>query len=591
MFRSIRWRIGIPYVLLIVVTMTGLGLYLSNFMRQTYLNNLQAQLSAEARLASEIVTPSLANGDTSDALDQLAKTWASQIGTRVTIIARDGVVLGESHENRAEMDNHSDRPEILQASESGQGIITRYSQTLSDFLMYLAVPVMDGDRLIGYVRVALPLKEIEANIKHLQNTLLSITLLATFIAVLLAIWIPGRTMRPLRDLTQAATQISSGLLESASLTGQATLPTSNDEIGQLTRAFNNMAVQLRSQIEALETERSKIAAVLNVMTDGVVIVDSDGIIQLLNPAAESMFEVSQQTALGTSLMEALRDHQIAELWQRCQESGERQFTTIEIGTRNLYLHGAAASLGEMLPGNTLLLFQNLTRLRRLETVRRDFISNISHELRTPLASLKALTETLQEGALDDPQSARHFLERIETEVDALSLMVSELLELSRIESGRVPLKMTPSSPLTLITQAVERLRLQAERANLDLKVECREDLPLVLADEDRLVQVLVNLLHNAIKFTAEGGQIRVGAKEQDETVLFSVDDTGIGIPEEDLTRIFERFYKTDRARASGGTGLGLAISRHLVESHGGSIWAESVEGKGSSFYFTIARAI
>lgn len=590
MFSSIRWRIGIPYVLLILVTMTGLGLYLSTFLRQTYLDILETKLSAEARLASEIVGGVIEDPESYNNLDQLAKSWADELNARVTIIAKDGTVVGESHENRAEMDNHLERPEVVQAAETGQGISTRYSQTLGDFLMYLAVPVAEGEQINGFVRIALPLKEIEASITHLQNTLVSVTLIVSLIAILLAIWISGRTMLPLRKLTETASQISSGLMDTSSLTSEPIQTTSHDEIGQLTRAFNNMAVHLRTQIEALESERSKMAAVLGVMTDGVVIVDSSGTIQLLNPSAESMFEVTQQNALGTSLMEALRDHQIAELWQRCQESGELTFTTIEIGARNLYLQGIATSLGDVLPGSTLLLFQNLTRLKRLETVRRDFISNISHELRTPLASLKALTETLQEGALDDPPAAKRFLERMEIEVDALSLVVSELLELSRIESGRVPLKMTPASPCSLINQAIERLRLQADRAGLDIAVECSGDLPLVLADESRLIQVLVNILHNAIKFTPHGGKIRVEARSRENEILFVVKDTGVGIPSHEMSRIFERFYKTDRARASGGTGLGLAISRHLVETHGGQIWAESVESQGSSFCFTIPQA-
>ena len=505
MFRSIRWRIGLPYVLLIIITMIGLSIYLSNFLRQTYLANLETDLAAEARLASEIIVQYLSDDFSSEVVDQLAKTWAKEIGTRVTIIALDGTVVGESHENRAEMDNHINRPEVEQALESGQGISTRYSQTLGDYLMYVAVPAIKDGRVIGIVRVALPMSEIEATVQHLLNTLLSVTFMATIIAALLAIWIPGRTMKPLRDLTQAATKLSSGILDSNSLNDQPIQKESNDEIGQLTTAFNQMTTHLRTQIDALQTERCKMAAVLNVMTDGVLIVDSDGMIQLINPAAEDMFGVEEQSVLGSSLIKGLRIHQIAELWQLSKDSNERQFTIIEIAPKNMYLQAVATSLGDVLPGSSLLLFQDLTRIRRLETIRQDFISNISHELRTPLASLKALTETLREGALQDSTAAQHFLERIEIEVDALSLIVSELLELSRIESGRVPLKMTAISPITLVAQAIERLQLQAERAEIDLKVECPQDLPAILADENRLVQELVNNLQNAIKFTPQGG--------------------------------------------------------------------------------------
>ncbi len=351
-----------------------------------------------------------------------------------------------------------------------------------------------------------------------------------------------------------------------------------------------MAVQLHSQIEALETERSKMAAVLSEMTDGVLIADGQGRVQLLNPAAEHMFGVRASEAMGRTLAEVLRQHQMVELWQKCHQSGETQSATIELTGNRLYLQAVATPLGESLPGSILLLFQNLTRIRQLETVRRDFISNISHELRTPLAALKALTDTLQEGALDDPPMAHRFLERMETEVDSLSLMVSELLELARIELGRVPLQLGAVAPSDLIAGAVERLRLQAGRSGLNLTIECPENLPPVLADYSRLEQVIVNLLHNAIKFTATGGSITVGAQPAGEAVRFFVQDSGVGIPAEDMPRIFERFYKADRARSGGGTGLGLAISRHLVEAHGGEIWAESEEGKGSRFSFVIPAA-
>jgi two-component system phosphate regulon sensor histidine kinase PhoR len=223
----------------------------------------------------------------------------------------------------------------------------------------------------------------------------------------------------------------------------------------------------------------------------------------------------------------------------------------------------------------------------LETVRRDFISNLSHELRTPLASLKALTETLQEGALDDPPAARRFLGRIETEVDALTQMATELLELSRIESGQVPLEFKPVPAASLLASAEERMRAQAERAGLALRLVPPPENVEVRADPPRLEQVFVNLIHNAIKFTPPGGEVTLSVQVQGRFVCFKVEDTGAGIPAEDLDRVFERFYKTDPARSSGGTGLGLSISRHLVEAHGGRIWVESTEGKGSRFFFTI----
>jgi two-component system phosphate regulon sensor histidine kinase PhoR len=247
-------------------------------------------------------------------------------------------------------------------------------------------------------------------------------------------------------------------------------------------------------------------------------------------------------------------------------------------------------LESSLPGSTLLVFQNLTRIHRLETVRRDFVSNVSHELRTPLASLKALTETLQEGALEDPPAARRFLKRMEDEIDNLTQMVRELLDLSRIESGRVPFDRLSVNPMMMMGNAVERMRLQAERGGLNIQVDASQSLPEVMADADRIEAVLVNLLHNAIKFTPPSGQIVVSARQDGDKVVFSVRDTGIGIKPEDLSRIFERFYKADQSRSGGGTGLGLSIARHTIEAHQGSIWADSHPGQGSTFYFTLPVA-
>jgi two-component system phosphate regulon sensor histidine kinase PhoR len=238
----------------------------------------------------------------------------------------------------------------------------------------------------------------------------------------------------------------------------------------------------------------------------------------------------------------------------------------------------------------LLVFQDLTRIRKLETVRRDFVSNVSHELRTPLASVKALAETLHEGALEDPPAARRFLQQMESEIDNITQLVHELLELSRIESGRVPLERRSINPCEFLKRGIERMQMQAERAGLSLRLECTEQLPEVNADPERIQQVLVNLIHNAVKFTRPGGEIVVTATPRDHDVIVAVRDTGVGIAPEELTRIFERFYKADRSRSGGGTGLGLSIARHLVEAHGGRIWAESELDKGSVFYFTLPAA-
>ncbi len=393
---------------------------------------------------------------------------------------------------------------------------------------------------------------------------------------LAAVWLGWRYLRLRRAVNDLTAQMERGdeFTESAS------------ELGQLASLRNTQHAILRTQLATSETQRSRLSAILDQLTDGVLIADADGYVQFANPAAERLFAPSRGSLTGLSVTEALRYHQLVETWRKCHQSGAMRSETVEIPTRRQFLQ-IVAMPDKHSPGGSLLLVQDLTRLRRLETVRRDFISNLSHELRTPLASLRALTETLQDGALDDPPAARRFLQRVSTEVDALTQMAQELLDLSRIESGQVSLELRRAAPGELLRSAAERMRMQAERAGLSLVVDCPDDLPDVKADPPRVEQVLVNLIHNGIKFTDPGGEVRLSAARGDGTVLFAVKDSGAGIPSDDLPRIFERFYKADRARSGGGTGLGLSIARHLVETHGGRIWAESEEGRGSAFYFTL----
>jgi two-component system phosphate regulon sensor histidine kinase PhoR len=502
------------------------------------------------------------------------------LNLRVTLIRADGAVLGESSADPTLMENHWSRPEVQQALTSQEGFNVRNSATLNTTMLYVATPVGSGGRVLGVVRLALPLDRLDAEVNHMRQTLYLGGAIALALAILLSILTTGYTLRPLNEITQAAQQMSTGDFKATRL------PDGSSEIGQLSHALHQMAIQLDAQFEALKAERSKLSAVMAQMTDGVVIVNAEGQIEMVNQAAERIFQIQNPPA-GHSLVEVIRYHQLVDLWRKCRETSEQQTTTLEISTERLFLQGIAIPLGEALPGSTLLLFQDLTRLRRLEMVRRDFISNVSHELRTPLASLKALTETLQEGALDDLPAARRFLTRMDTEIDTLTQLVHELLELSRIESGRVPLERKPINPCALVSPAFERMAVQAERAGLSLTIDCPEDLPQVLADSDRMEQVMVNLLHNAIKFTPPNGAITVSARQEGSQVIFSVKDTGVGISSDDLPRIFERFYKADRARSGGGTGLGLSIARHMVEAHGGRIWAESTLGKGSTFYFSL----
>lgn len=584
-----RWRIAIPYMVLILMTMIGFMLYVSTSLRQRYLSDLESQLVAQANQISTVI-PVISPYLDPIVLNDIAGDWAEDLKARVTIIDLNGVVIGESNEDYSDMENHLNRPEIQQALKQTYGSSTRFSSTVGYRMMYVAVSINPNGDIEGFARVALPINQIEESIRNLQQGLFIVTIFVLLIAFLIAVVIADATSRPLRSLIDTSVDLSRNIgieeeIDNRLRTGI------KGEIDQLTAIINSIIANINHQMEKVRSESLKLNEVLDQMTDGVIIADSLGNIQLINPAASRMFEVYSEDAIGLSIAEVLRHHQLIELWRRCQESDQVQSISMEIGLEKLYLNGIATPLGKGMPGGILLLIQDLTRVKRLEVIRRDFVSNISHELRTPLASLKALTETLMDRALEDPPAAKKFIEQIDVEVESLTLIVEELLELSRIESGIVPLQLEAIQTKMLIDNAVERLNVQISRANLDIEIKYPTSLPSILADRVRIDRVMVNLLHNAVKFTPDGGKITISAQNHtengDEFILFTVQDTGVGISKEDLPRIFERFYKSDRARSGGGSGLGLAIAQHIVLIHGGRIWTESIEGKGSTFYFTL----
>jgi len=578
-FRKIRWRIAVLYAILIVASLLGLTIYLSNGAREANLAEQQAQLKAEAPLMAGLVAAFLAGGGQSGALGALAQQWAATLDARLTVIALDGTALAESHADPEQMESHLTRPEVQQALGSGWGSAVRRSETLGEDMIYAAAPYKPHGLTAGVVRLARPLQRIDQQVGELRRTMLLFTLGLAALAVLIATWIAERTARPVRSLTRLAGRVTQGEL------GVRLLRTTRDEVGALTEAFNSMTEQLEGKIGTLATERSRLTAVLEHMADGVLITDNLGQVRLVNPSAARLLGTTQSDAVDRSYVQVVRDHRLVEIWQHCSQLTEEQ--AVEVNRPPLFLRVSVTPLRQVDASGCLVLIQDLTQVRRLEAMRRDFVSNISHELRTPLASLKALVDTLRDGALEDPPAAERFLTRVETEVDAMTQMVQELLELSRIESGQVPLRMQPTPVSEVVLPAVDRLSSQAERAQLHLEVTCPDDLPLVLVDSERVQQVVTNLVHNAIKFTLAGGRIAVSAKSLEDVVVVSVQDTGVGISTEDLPRIFERFYKADRARRGGGTGLGLAIARHIVQGHGGRIWVDSVEGQGSTFYFSL----
>ena len=576
MFRSIQWRITVSFILVVLIIMGILGVYLVNSTRNSQLDSLRSQLENEARITAEASLPSFLSPDELSNLDTLARKLGAEIDARVTIIALNGMVLGDSEEDPSAMENHANRPEIVDALTTGVGESTRYSTTLGQKMMYVAVPVSYQDEILGVARVSLSLTAVEKAVRQVTVSVTIATAVATAL-VILAAWIIARiTTRPIRKLTAASRRITSGEL------GQKITIEAKDEVGELAYAFNEMSAKLKELVETISEDRTKLATILDSMADGVIMTDAEGNISLANRATEKLFNIKE--AKNKPLIEAVRDHEVDELLKLCLKTAQTQAAQYESSISKRYLRAIAIPIAH---SGVLLLFQDLTELRNLQTTRRELIGNISHEFRTPLAAIKVMVETLRDGAVDEKEAARDFLTRVDSEVDRLTQLVAELTELSRIETGKAELKKEPVDINRLVEEVIGQLNPQAERQRLSISKEFAADLPVVPADKDRVRQVIANLVHNAIKFTPAGGTITITTKTLEGSVVVDIADTGIGIPEEDLPHVFERFYKGDRARSGAGTGMGLAIAKHVVEAHGGNIWVESEEGKGSTFGFSL----
>jgi len=578
MQRYFRWRTILYFLILFLLVFTGFSFASVRIVRQQNEQTQQGYLLDTAQLVANQVQDRYQIGGDLEALALITQETRINQAINTIILDLQGNVLGSSYPLDQQSQDPLRLPAIDQARTQGQGTGSS-EQTISAAVVFHD---LDGEPL-GFVFLEAQKESLDLNLNPILWLTIACIFIAGFALIILSMILGQEHQKQIEALTIAAEQMSIGNFRNLNY------PNNAHELQRVSKALQDTAGNIDAQLTALNSEQAKLSAVLNQMTDGVLIVDDKGHVQLLNPAAERLFQVDQKDSMGRSLVEVLRYHQLVNLW-RSARTGQRQSTMLEVGPQHVFLNAVAIPLSKSLQGNILLLFQDLTQLRRLETVRKDFVSNISHELRTPLASLNALVETLMEGALDDPPAARRFIRLMETEIYNLTQLVNELLDLSRIESGKLPLSFHRLTPMALIQPAYERMALQAERAGISLIQECPQDLPVVFADPDRITQVLINLIHNAIKFTPDGGRITISAYLDGEQIVFFVRDTGVGIDRKDLGRIFERFYKADQARTSVGTGLGLSIARHMIESHGGYIWAESVVGEGSTFSFSLPLA-
>lgn len=579
---KIRWRTAFTYAILIMFLMIALSLYLTYQVNQWHLERLAvAAVQQTQRFAQdEDLYAAWVQGPF--ALQRRLQAWMLLVEVHATAIAKTGVVLADSHTSVASVEDLRMVPEVATALAGAIGRATHYDPVLERSSLIIVMPVVQGDQRLGLLRVAYPLPATQNNLAQLRAAIVPAVLMVALVMVALMVLQAERAAYTLRRLTQAAERITQGDL------GARTLSLSGGEVGQFVRAFNRMAEKLQKQMAKRAREKDRLHTVLQVMTDGVLIVNRHGRVRLLNPAAAHILKTTETRALKRSFVQAVRDHRIVEVFTRCQQSSRNETAILELD-RERFIRMVVTPFLRGDDRGYLVVMQDLTRLHQLQTVRQDFISNISHELRTPIASLRALVETLSDGALDDPVAAQRFLRHMEVEVDALTQMVQELLDLARIEAGKAPLQIEAVPAGALLRRGTDRLRAQAERSQVRLSLDLPAELPPVYVDAGRIEQVVTNLIHNAIKFTPSGGEIRVSAAVTDAQFLtVKVTDTGVGIAPDDLPRVFERFYKADRARSSGGTGLGLAIAKHIVQAHGGRIWVESRLGKGSTFFFTLS---
>jgi two-component system phosphate regulon sensor histidine kinase PhoR len=579
--RALTLRLAVPFVLLVTVVLLALGLYLGSRARDIYVDRLADELHDQASMIGVGVQRAELGGADDASLRALVADLAAHNGSRITLIAGDGRVIADSSADPALMDNHNNRPEVVDARETGSGESQRSSATLDEGFLYIASPVDDPAGTI--VRLAVPLTEIDRTVDEMQRVIWIAAIIAGVLTFAIALIISARIGQPLQDLRRQATAVARGDLAAR------VEPASTSEIGDLGRSFNMMTRRLAESRRALERTQTRMEAILAGLSDGVVLTDSEGIVLRMNEAAEEMFLIKESSAVGLPFVQVSRDHEIDILLRSALMGETNQLAAVEHGLNRRTLLTTARLISEDTERLGLVVLRDISELRRLESVRREFVANVSHELRTPLTSIRALVETLETGSIDDPGQEAEFLGRIIGEVDRLTALVEDLLDLARLEAGRSPLQRSWVDPATLVHRGADRLRPQIDRAQLTLEVTAEEDMPQIEVDVSRVEQVLVNLVHNAIKFTPPGGTISVHASSNDKEVIVEVRDTGIGVSAEDQARLFERFYKSDKARRSEGTGLGLAIAKHIVQTHGGDISVTSTVGKGATFRFTLPR--
>jgi two-component system phosphate regulon sensor histidine kinase PhoR len=585
MKRVLFRRILISYLIMAPLLFLFLELYLSDVVRSNHIARLRENLIVQGNLIAEQIPP-VPPGN----LDDFCKRYKEKTGARITVVDSSGRVLGDSDEPSAMMENHADRPEIRDAGISPAGSSIRFSKTLGKDLFYLAVPFgREPDRM--FIRLSMPLSDLEAAMAETRVRMFLASFAALFVAVLMGLFQTRRITKSIEEITAFSKEITAGYV------GKRLFLKEQGEIGELARNINDMAHELKTRLGQSEEEKQKVEAILRNLSDGLMLIDTKGKILVCNDAVGKLFSVETELE-GKTIAETLRNAELMEIMDEVIREGEPVSREIQVTyPRELYLMATATpfhahAVKEKAWGIVLTL-HDITRLRHLEEMRKDFVANVSHEIKTPITAIKGFAETLLEGALDDRDNAGKFLETIKNHSERLNSLVSDLLTLSRIEMGDVRIEKHNVHISSLIDTVFTTLRDKANAKGLYLRKSLPAEHAEVHADRDKLIQILLNLVDNGIKFTEEGGvTVKVQSETEDtgtglalqsSTVEISVEDTGSGIAKKHLPRLGERFYRVDRARSRelGGTGLGLAIVKHLVKAHGWTMEIESTQGRGT----------
>jgi two-component system phosphate regulon sensor histidine kinase PhoR len=504
---------------------------------------------------------------------------------RVTLMDAAGKVLADSEKRPEALDNHLNRPEIQEARVKGEGSAIRHSRTIGMDMLYVALPVKQGAAIAGYVRLSRPLFEVKSASDELLRSLIASILIMLVPSFLIALIFSYRLTVPIKKMETFTERLRRGR-EPGTL-----LIETGDEMKTLADNINFLVAELRNQIRVATEEKEKLIAAFASMNEGVLLLDGQGKIENCNRAFIAMFEKQYGRVIGKTLIEAFRNVSLQNAFERFKQSGEPLSEEIVIGEISPVILNVNFSRIHGQEEKTIAVFYDLTRLKRLEKMRVDFVANVTHEIKTPLTAILGFVETLQKGAIEEKETALRFLDIIHKHANRLNRLLEDLLTISNIELGEMKFFFESVALKGVVEHVLPLVSARAAEKKIALHRTVPEELPLIRADRDRLVQIILNVLDNAVKFTPEGGEVSIAASAQDGWVELRISDTGFGVPQNEIARMGERFYRVDKARSRelGGTGLGLSIVKHLMSAHGGRMEIQSRLGEGTkvSLFFPV----